>query len=67
MDSGYSGVELVQLENHPSRGEVHGAEDSPFAATATTKVIAETRQFGFTDLTVVEFVDLFIVVFLTVK
>jgi hypothetical protein len=25
-------------------------------------VIAETRQFGFTDLTVVEFVDLFTIV-----
>jgi hypothetical protein len=33
-----------------------------FAATATAKVIAETRQFGSTDLTVVEFADLFTVV-----
>ncbi len=31
-------------------------------ATATAKVIAETRQFGFTDLTVMEFADLIIVV-----
>ncbi len=30
--------------------------------TATAKVIAETRQFGFTDLTVVKFADLFTIV-----
>ncbi len=46
LDVGEGGVELVQLEDHPSRGEVHVEEQrrGPFTATATTKVCAQMRR-----------------------
>ncbi len=44
LNVGESGVELLQLEDHPSRGE-----SMSVSATATAKVCAGCAGFVFTD------------------
>jgi hypothetical protein len=57
LDFGQGGVELVQLEDHPSRGEVHVVGERSFHRDRYRKSERRTRQFGFTDFVGFEFAD----------
>ncbi len=57
LDVGQGGVELVQLEDHPSRGEVHVVGERSFHRDRYRKSERRTRQSGFTDFAGFEFAD----------
>ena len=57
LDVGQGGVELVQLEDHPSRGEIHVEGERSFHRDGNRKSERRSRQSGFTDFVGLKFAD----------